>query len=342
MSHETREAPQAAAVAAAVAAAAVATGQLADWQSRYTEPELVWRIELGEQVAQWMEMMATTTSSRSTSASSSTSPPPPPVTWKDWTQQWSQDAEQLKKHLEQERQSNRQLLAMIQQSQQQTITLQQQVDRLQHELQDQQQHRLVSSLRGRQAEQEWGHKLKQYFPEGIMEDKAKSAQSGDIWLIDRDGFTVLIDIKSYTSNVGKREIEKFQRDIHVQAASSCIQAGILLSTQTNIYTKPHMSVEFVGHSPPIPVLFLTQMDSRPQEIVLAVQVLKSIAKTLAASPTLTQGVEFQGKCQRLMSLCKQSQARMKDLYTFSDNLRTMIQAEEESWKTMLGELVEWM
>lgn len=315
------------------------TNVLADWTTRFSESELIWRIQLGDQVVQWMEMISTTTS---VSSSDSTSATAPPVTWKDWTQQWTQEAEQLRKNLEEERQSNRQLLTMIQQSQQQTVALQQQVERLQHELQDQQQHRLVSSLRGRQAEQEWGQKLKQYFPDGLIEDKAKSAQSGDLWLIDRDGFTVLIDIKSYTSNVGKREIDKFQRDIQVQSSSSLIQAGILLSTQTNIYTKPHMTVEFVGHSPPIPILFLTQMDSRSHEIVLAVQVLKSIAKTLSTSPSLTQGVEFQGKCQRLMTLCKQSQARMKDLYTLSDTLRSMIQAEEESWKTMLSELVEWM
>ena len=85
-----------------------------------------------------------------------------------------------------------------------------------------------STLKGQVGEECMLQELNQRFPRADIEDTHKSTGRGD-FILKEGAFGMLIEIKNYTKNVPKHEIDKFYKDMNT---NHDIQCGVLLSLQS--------------------------------------------------------------------------------------------------------------
>ena len=117
------------------------------------------------------------------------------------------------------------------------------------------------------------HVCNQLFPTCEIEDTHSVSGRGDIVIHDRENsLNYLLDIKNYASNVPKKEIEKFYRDVE---NNEDVQGGLLISLNTGIIGRDDFSMEFRNNKP---IMFLHNLKRDPTYIKLAVTSLSVILK----------------------------------------------------------------
>ena len=145
------------------------------------------------------------------------------------------------------------------------------------------------SLKGQDGEAFIRGQYNLRFPKADFEDTHKTRNRGD--LIMKEGeFGMLIEIKNYTRNVPKVEIDKFYKDM---GANHDIQCGVLLSLQSGICAKEDFQLEVIDGKP---ILFLHRIVQNIAHIELSVLLFKLILKT--------EGIDL--SCKEIMERVKNS------------------------------------
>ena len=94
-----------------------------------------------------------------------------------------------------------------------------------------------SSIKGRVAESLLFDRLSRMFSDCEVERKAKETACGDFWL--RKGVRgIVVENKSHTANVRRRDIEKFERDV-----AACKMHGILVSERSGVAGKAEFEID---------------------------------------------------------------------------------------------------
>ena len=128
----------------------------------------------------------------------------------------------------------------------------------------------VSSNKGKSGEQDFDT-LVETFTTWNLQDTAKTPQSCDRFSEIR-GCKTLFEIKNYSHNVPKKEVDKFKRDLEVH--KDC-QLGIFISLNTNIIGAPQdfFYTEFTSSNQLL--LYIQQFNNHDVESILTI--LNSLA-----------------------------------------------------------------
>ena len=129
-----------------------------------------------------------------------------------------------------------------------------------------------STLKGQVGEKCILHELNRRFPKADIEDTHKKKGRGD-FVLKENAFGMLIEIKNYTKNVPKNEIDKFYKDMNT---NHDIQCGVLISLESGVCAKGDFHLEVTDGKP---ILFLHHMAQNMFHIELAVQLFKLILKS---------------------------------------------------------------
>lgn len=98
-----------------------------------------------------------------------------------------------------------------------------------------------SSTKGKIEESRLEVVLNKMFPCGEITNTSKTPHACDIEVKRENLPTILVENKSYSTNVNKKEVEKFKRDIKEQKKS-----GIFLSQHSGITSKKHLHIDIIG------------------------------------------------------------------------------------------------
>lgn len=177
-----------------------------------------------------------------------------------------------------------------------------------------------STIIGQDGEEIIKNELTLLFPSAEIEDTHKESGRGDLILKDKE-FTMLVEIKNYTKNVPKPEIDKFDRDMNQNQDIDC---GILISLKSGIAAKDDFTLEVSGGKP---MLFLHNVKKNPQIIQLAVVLFKLILKNDSIDLSCK---EIYGKLKNIIPVVKRN---FKNQIKALDKYRTQqikLIAEQES------------
>lgn len=125
-----------------------------------------------------------------------------------------------------------------------------------------------SSKKGKEGENNIFNLLNSLFPNANIEDTHSQARSGDI-RIDYLGVQILFENKNFSSNVPKRDIEKFRRDVHESDA----HCGIMCSENTGIATKNDLDIEIFSNKP---LIYLHNTKNNIDKVYIAILILANI------------------------------------------------------------------
>jgi|18_taG_2_1085343.scaffolds.fasta_scaffold04085_3 hypothetical protein len=97
-----------------------------------------------------------------------------------------------------------------------------------------------SSTKGAFAENNIEKKLREYFPQYSVINTSKLQHSGDIQIKnEKNGFTILIELKKYKTTVSSKEVDKFINDMEYTNSNF----GIFASLTSNIVGRPKITLE---------------------------------------------------------------------------------------------------
>lgn len=125
-----------------------------------------------------------------------------------------------------------------------------------------------SSKKGKEGENDILKVLTSLLPNALIEDTHTQARSGDI-RIEYLGVQILYENKNFTSNVPKRDIEKFRRDVKESDA----HCGIMCSENTGIATKNDLDIEIFENKP---LIYLHKTKNNIDKVYIAILILANI------------------------------------------------------------------
>jgi len=125
-----------------------------------------------------------------------------------------------------------------------------------------------SSKKGKEGENDILKVLTSLLPNALIEDTHAQARSGDI-RIEYLGVQILYENKNFTSNVPKRDIEKFRRDVKESDA----HCGIMCSENTGIATKNDLDIEIFDNKP---LIYLHKTKNNIDKVYIAILILANI------------------------------------------------------------------
>jgi len=186
-----------------------------------------------------------------------------------------------------------------------------------------------STLKGQVGEEYMLQELNRRFPKADIEDTHKLKGRGD-FVMKENAFGMLIEIKNYTKNVPKNEIDKFYKDINT---NHDIQCGVLLSLQSGICAKDDFHLEVTDGKP---ILFLHQMSKNMFHIELAVQLFKLILKTDSIDLSCK---EIIGKMKNSIPIIKRNWNKIRQkIQKFNKDVTDCV-SEQESIVRAMFELI---
>jgi hypothetical protein len=142
--------------------------------------------------------------------------------------------------------------------------------------------------------------LHQLFPAAEIEDCRNVTAAGDFVVLE-DDLNMMVEVKNYTRNVARSEIDKFKRDMLANPTYTC---GVLASIKSGICGKTDFQVEVIGDRPVVYIHNLEQDGSRIRQAANVFRMLHSIENAdLRRQGALDAiAVEIQEKRQRTQQL----------------------------------------
>jgi len=137
-----------------------------------------------------------------------------------------------------------------------------------------------SSIKGKLSENAMLQNLSMLFPKNNIEDTHKVSGRGDFIMTDEKDYKILLENKDYKSNVPKKEIEKFERDMKTNPD---VTAGIFMSNESGIAKKEDFQIDIVNNKP---VCYLHHTNKNIDKIKIAYDIILSI---------MNSGIDFSNK-----------------------------------------------
>ena len=184
-----------------------------------------------------------------------------------------------------------------------------------------------SYYKGKIGEQKMYNTLTMMFPKNEIIDTHGDPNRGDFLIVCDDEKKILIDNKDYSSNVPKKEIEKFHKDIEENID---VHSGILISNSSGIAKKDDFEINIINNKP---VIYLCNTNKNKEKIKCATDFLKSLMK---CSNIDFSNKEIIDKIKKLSSEFKRKINKIKkDIEKFSSSLQSTVLDIENIVKSVL-------
>lgn len=173
-----------------------------------------------------------------------------------------------------------------------------------------------SYYKGKVGEQKMLNLLTMLFPKNEIIDTHKDPNRGDFLIICENEKKILIDNKDYNTNVPKKEIEKFHKDIENNID---VHSGILISNSSGIAKKDDFEIDIIKNKP---VIYLCNTNKNQEKIKCATDFLKSLMK---CNNIDFSNKEIIDKIKKLSSEFKRKINKIKkDIEKFSNSLQNTV------------------
>tara|TARA_B100000795_G_scaffold268676_2_gene256180 strand:- start:841 stop:2052 length:1212 start_codon:yes stop_codon:yes gene_type:complete len=170
-----------------------------------------------------------------------------------------------------------------------------------------------SSKRGAEGENDIELVLNSLFPNAIIKDTHTQSRSGDI-RIELHGIQILYENKNFSSNVPKRDIDKFVRDVN----QSDVHCGIMCSENTGIANRNDLDIEILDGKP---MIYLHHTKDNVDKIKIAISILVNILQNNLELDT--------SMIQRIKDLVKETEEITKIYNSQKKNLNLMVEQNDK-------------
>lgn len=170
-----------------------------------------------------------------------------------------------------------------------------------------------SSKRGAEGENNIEIVLNSLFPSATIQDTHKQSRSGDM-RIELNGIQILYENKNFTSNVPKRDIDKFCRDVK----ESDVHCGIMCSENTGIANKNDLDIEIIEGKP---MIYLHNTKENVDKIRVAILILVNILQN-----NLNLDVSM---IQKIKELVKETEEITKIYNSHKKNINLLMETNEK-------------
>lgn len=170
-----------------------------------------------------------------------------------------------------------------------------------------------SSKRGAEGENDILTILNSLFPNAIIQDTHSQSRSGDV-RIELLGIQILYENKNFSSNVPKRDIDKFIRDVQ----ESDVHCGIMCSENTGIANRNDLDIEILEGKP---LIYLHNTKENVDKIRVAVLILVNILQNNLELDT--------SMIQKIKDLVKETEEITKIYNLQKKNLNLMVESNEK-------------
>ena len=183
-----------------------------------------------------------------------------------------------------------------------------------------------SSLKGQQGEEQTLKQLNLLFPSSEIQDTHSESGRGD-FIVKKDDITMMIEVKNYSRNVQKSEIDKFYRDLDSESNNDT-NCAVLVSLGTGICAKEDFEFEVRNNKP---ILFLHKLSSNFTNLELAFKFFKLI---LDQKHMDLSSKEVCVKFKNSATVIKRSFKKLKKIAdkAHSDQIKTIMDTQEEVFK----------
>ena len=152
-----------------------------------------------------------------------------------------------------------------------------------------------SSMKGQMGENKMKQILTMLFPKNEIEDTHSTPGRGDFILSCRNDKKILIDNKDYSSNVPKKEIDKFEKDIR---ENSDVFGGVLISNSSGVCKKDDFQLDIINAKP---VIYIHNTNKDSNKIKCGIDLIESI---ICAEHVDFQDKEISDKLSKISSEIK--------------------------------------
>ena len=169
-----------------------------------------------------------------------------------------------------------------------------------------------SSIKGKIGEDKMKQILTMLFPKNEIEDTHATPGRGDFIITCKNDKKILIDNKDYSSNVPKKEIDKFEKDIR---ENNDVFGGVLISNSSGISKKDDFQLDIIDTKP---VIYIHNTNKDSNKIKCGIELIESI---ICANHVDFQDKEICDKLSKISSEIKRKISKIKrDMDKHSKNI----------------------
>jgi len=188
-----------------------------------------------------------------------------------------------------------------------------------------------SSIKGQQGELYTFHQLNLLFPKFTIQDTHSEDARGD-FLVHADNLLMMVEAKQYSKNVPLVEIEKFHRDMKIEANND-VKCGVLISLDSGICNKEDFSMEFIGGKP---IIYLHHTREHMEHIRLALTMFQIILRQESLDTIMETATATFKQISKKLKRNFNKQKKQIDKFR-SDQLQSLCEQQES-----IGELYQEM
>ncbi len=187
-------------------------------------------------------------------------------------------------------------------------------------------YKISSQFKGQCAETELEQILSTIWPNDKFERTTGIKESGDFILFKDEKEYIMLETKSYTANVDKREVEKFIRDAKIKNLHS-----IMMSHTSGIVGKQDFTIDITDTG--CILIYLLNVNFSSDKIKLAIEIINKL------SPKINQIMNETKKEDTSLSITKESIDRLYNDYNdFNNKKNKLKQMINDFNKSMNNEL----
>jgi hypothetical protein len=125
------------------------------------------------------------------------------------------------------------------------------------------------------------NQILQYFPYSVIEDTSGETAKGDmLWKLNNNSFKALVEVKN-VQYVRINDVEKFERDIHLNISNGSCNSAIFISLKTDIIqSKGSFHFEFFNECP---VIYVSNVFQDANVLKLALNILYNLQTTIQSN-----------------------------------------------------------
>lgn len=150
-------------------------------------------------------------------------------------------------------------------------------------------------LKGQIGENCISETIQRYFPECELRNTTREANQSDFHFIMEDCPTILLEVKTYKTNIPTEQISKFRRDLRVTG----YKYGIMVSTVTGISKKGQFAWDIEDD---IMVVYLPNSGFDGYSVMWGILFIKEINKYKDSERSIQKGYEITNKLDSLKCL----------------------------------------
>lgn len=150
----------------------------------------------------------------------------------------------------------------------------------------------TSALKGKIGEECIAENIQNYFPDCELKNMTKQAHQADFQFSMNDCPNILIEVKTYKSNIPTEQINKFKRDL----GSTGFKCGILVSTMTGISKKKAFEWEIMDDKT---IVYIPNSGLDGYSVMWGIMFMKELERYKESDTKISKGYEISNKLETL-------------------------------------------